>query len=169
MADFGTEGSSRSEITVGSKAFSLVGAIVLVLVIAVLILCAVLFLRHTRVAANNISAKYDLRNFIAVQEQYFTYNRRYLGSAGDFIEADNAFSTLKFSLSGFKPSPGVIITITSGDGADFKGCPPFKAEAWHRDSSRAYVYDFSSMKITERERERNDTSEQEAAAKLPDK
>jgi len=157
MIDFDNNGSSHAGNVNGARAFPLFKVLIVVLVLAVLVLCAFLFLNHSRVTAHNISARYDLRNFVAVQEQYFAYNKRYLGSAGDFIEADNPLSTLQFPLSGFNPSPGVIIEIVSGDGADFKGVPPFRAGAWHRESKRLFVYDFSSMTICEREREHNET------------
>ncbi len=159
MIDFDKNGAPYAGNVNDARAFSLFEAMIVVMALAVLILCAVLFIHHTGVTAHNISAKYDLRNFVAVQEQYFTYNKRYLGSEGDFVEAGNSFSTLKFPLSGFKPSPGVTIEIVSGDGADFKDVPSFKAGAWHRESKRLFVYDFSSMKITEREREHNETGE----------
>lgn len=161
MIDFDKNGSPNAHAGNGShsRAFSLFEVIVVVLVLVLLVSGVFLFLNHARVTAHNISAQYDLRNFVAFQEQYFAYNKRYLGSAGDFIEADNPLSTLKFSISGFKSSPGVVIEIVSGDGADFKGVPPFQAGAWHRGSNRLFVYDFSTMKTNEREREHNETEQ----------
>lgn len=166
MINFSKHGSSFPGNGNNSRIFPLCCAILAVLVLLLLVIGVVYFLHYTGVTAHTISAKYDLRNFVAVQEQYFAYNQRYLGSEGDFIEEGNPSSTLKFPLSGFTPSQGVVIKIVSGDGADFRGSPPFRAAAYHKEANTIFVYDFSSMKLTEMEREHHENAEKETTAEL---
>ena len=125
--------------------------ILLAILLAVVLLVALIYvLWNARIESFNVTAQYDLRNFITAEETYFAYNQHYLGTKGDFIERDNPASTLILPEATFIASEGVRIEVISGDGRNFLGPPEFIVEAAHTHSEKVYLYNFARMSSAER-------------------
>ncbi|MCX5852010.1 MAG: hypothetical protein NT072_08130 [Deltaproteobacteria bacterium] len=128
-----------------------VQGILLAILLAVVLLAAVIYvLWNARIESYNVTAQYDLRNFITAEETYFAYHQYYLGTKGDFIERNNPASTLILPGATFIESEGVRIEVISGDGRNFKGPPEFIVEAVHTHSEKVYLYNFARMSSAER-------------------
>lgn len=83
-----------------AKGFTLIELLIVVVIIGILAAIAIPKFQTTKGKAFATSLKSDLRNLSSAQEDYFYYNETYSGAIG--------------ALS-FKPSPGVVLTITESD------------------------------------------------------
>lgn len=83
-----------------TQGFTLIELLIVVVIIGILAAIAVPKFQNTKGKAFASSLKSDLRNLSSAQEDYFYFNETYTGAIG--------------SLS-FKPSPGVVLTITESD------------------------------------------------------
>ena len=135
----------------GKEGFTITQLTVSILLLVLIVVIAIVGFKMIVSRADRITLQHDLENFIKAQDIYRADNKYYLGKTGDFImygkpPAGNlAVPDLLFS-----PSEGVMVVITSGDGRNYIGPPPFKAMAKHKRSGYTYEYDFSARRTTER-------------------
>src|SRR5512137_1936561 len=137
----------------GKDGFTLVEVLMSILIIMILAGIVAGGFQMFTARAYRITLKHDLRNFANAQNGYYASNNGcYLGSAGDYIEYGTPpTGTLAVAELAFTPSKGVRIDISSGDGKNAAGPPPFKAKASHARSSSVFEYDFTTGQITESE------------------
>jgi len=136
----------------GTGAFTLIELMMVIAIISILAAFAVGGFRFYVKKAYNVTLQHDLKNFAAIQEDYYVDNSRYFGGSGDYIQGG---ATLTGPLASaefkFRPSTGVKIEIISGNGASPEGPPAFRARAVHEKASKRYTYDFVTDQMTEEE------------------
>lgn len=139
--------------TPGKRGFTLIELLISVAIIMILAGIVAGGFQMFTARAYRITLKHDLRNFANAQSGYFaSHSGYYLGVAGDYIEYGTPpTGTLAVDDLAFTPSKGVRIEISSGDGKNIAGPPPFKARASHARSHTTFEYDFTSGTITESE------------------
>ena len=95
-------------------------------------------------------AKHDLKSFAKSEEIYFFDNNQFLGNPGQTTR--NGGGTSDFTLSDFKPSEGVSITVISGDPFNpFDPSTPYIIQATHiLNSSNKFEYNFATKQITKK-------------------
>jgi len=143
----GTPGiGSRPRAAAG---FTLIELLVVIAIIAVLSSIAITYLYSVRQKAHEITAHHDLNAFVQAQQALFSSTDRFAGVAGQSLREDPGASD--FSLEGFRASPGVVITVVSGDPeAPYDEAAPFVVQARHRSAPKIFEYDFASGRTTER-------------------
>jgi prepilin-type N-terminal cleavage/methylation domain-containing protein len=139
--------------TYGKGGFTLVELLMSILIIMILAGIVAGGFQMFTMRAYRITLKHDLRNFANAQSGYFaSHNGYYLGAAGDYVEYGTPpTGTLAVADLAFSPSKGVRIEISSGDGKNPNGPPPFRAKASHARSHSTFEYDFISGQMTESE------------------
>lgn len=134
-----------------NKAFTLIELLMVIIILVILAAIAVGVANVHLKKAYRITAMHDLKGFVEAQENYYSANNHYFGSAGDFIEGGNPpVGPLYKPEFPFRPSDGVRIEIISGDGQQSPRSPGFKVESRHKKITTTYVYDFSTGQTTER-------------------
>ncbi|MDD5711436.1 MAG: prepilin-type N-terminal cleavage/methylation domain-containing protein [Smithellaceae bacterium] len=135
------------------RAFTLIELVIVVLLISILILIAISGFQFLITRAFNVTAEYDLRNFVSSESGYLVDHNCYLGGVGDYIEGGaNSTGPLVSPDLKTRISAGVRIEIVSGDPCHPSASPPYKAEATHSKASVVYVYDFSTHSMSERKK-----------------
>jgi prepilin-type N-terminal cleavage/methylation domain-containing protein len=136
----------------GKRGFTFIELLVVLGIISILTGITVGAFHVFTARAYKVTLQHDLQNFAKVQENYTLEHGRYLGAAGDFIQWGRPPSgALAVSGFPFVPSEGVRVEITSGNGENYLGPPPFKATARHVKTNVYYEYDFATRKTTERQ------------------
>jgi prepilin-type N-terminal cleavage/methylation domain-containing protein len=136
----------------GREGFTFIEVLMVCAIIGILAGIAIGSYQFIKEKAYKVTALHDLQAFAKAQEAYTTDHGRYLGAAGDFIQWGRPPSgTLAVPDFSFVPSDGVRVEITSGDGQDYTGTPPFRATSKHAQSKYYYEYDFAVGKTTERQ------------------
>lgn len=127
--------------------FTLLELVMVIAIIAILTTLAITFFVATRRAAYEITVKHDLKNFVTAQELYFTDGGRFLGNPGQVIQSEGS----DFSLPTLRLSPGVAITVVSGDPNNpHSQTDPFIAEAGHVNLTTVFQYNGWTNNITEK-------------------
>jgi len=121
--------------------FTLIELMIVIAIIGILVAIGALFMQSSRQSAYDISAKHDLKEFVIAQEAYYNDYQRFAGSPGQSVRNDGVASD--FTVGDLTLSPGVIITVTSGDPDDpYNQSDPYIAESRHKDSVKKYEYNF---------------------------
>ena len=102
------------------KGFTLIELLVVVAIIGILAAIAIPQFSAYRAQGFNARASSDLRNLATAAEAYFAANA--------------AYSSDLTSLSGFKQSPGVTITLTPAGNS-------FTAQAFHANGDKTFDWD----------------------------
>lgn len=87
-------------ISRNARGFTLIELLIVVVIIGILAAIAIPKFQNTKGKAYASSLKSDLKNLSSAQEDYFYYNETYASNLG---------------LLTFRPSPGVVLSITEGD------------------------------------------------------
>lgn len=123
-----------------NRGFTLIELMVVISIIAILSGIAIAILSSSRKMAQEVTAKHDLNKFVQVQDAYNLEHGSFKGTAGDIISGDPSVpSTL--SLTAFRPSPQVVITINSVD-------PLFTVSATHTTTGTVWHYRHDTGEIT---------------------
>lgn len=121
-----TEPLSKSGLVI-KKGFTLVELMIVIVTLGVLAICAISAFQGIIKTAYKVTIQHDLQEFIKMEEIYFTYNRKYFGTAGDYIQGGaHASGTLVIPEASFVPSEDVRIEITSGNGPAPAGPPALR-------------------------------------------
>lgn len=124
-----------------NNGITIVGLIAFMVCLAIIVMVSLLVLRAGKRAAYEITAKHDLRLFIDTEEAYYAENEEYRGDEGDVISnVPDKAST--FSLEGFTPSEGVIITVISAN--------PFIVTSKHVKAKAVFEYNFEERILKKR-------------------
>lgn len=97
-----------------SRGFTLIELLIVVVIIGILAAIAIPKFTETKGKAYASSLKSDLKNLSSVQEDYFYYNETYAAGMGSLT---------------FKPSSGVVLTITEADGRGWSATATHPAAA----------------------------------------
>lgn len=131
------------------QGFTLIELMIVLAILGVLAALSYSFMASSRQSAYNISAKHDLKEFVIAQEANFNQYQSYVGNPGESIRNDGIASD--FSVGELKISPGVVITVVSGDPADpYNETDPFVAQARHSNAERIYEYSVKTNTIAEK-------------------
>ena len=85
---------------------------------------------------------------MVAQQAYFNDYQKFVGNVGESLRNDGTPSD--FSLGDLIPSPGIIITVQSGDPNNpYNPSDPFTVKAQHSESPRFYQFDTIVNLITE--------------------
>jgi prepilin-type N-terminal cleavage/methylation domain-containing protein len=128
--------------------FTLIELMVVIGIISILAAIAASFMKSSRQSAYDISAKHDLKELMIAQEAYFNDYQKYVGSVGQSTRNDGTPSD--FTVGDLDPSPGVIITVLSGNPDDpYNPGNPYSVESRHKDSSKRYLFNTITHLITD--------------------
>jgi prepilin-type N-terminal cleavage/methylation domain-containing protein len=126
----------------GSKGFTLIELIFVLVIIAALCAIGILALGFAKKKASATVALYELKQFHHAQQLYFTDHREFKGAAGDVVSNDPAVPST-FTLVNFSPSRNTSITITKEN--------PFTAVARQSGSNVFFECNIETGVITEKE------------------
>lgn len=111
----------------------MVGLIAVGFCLIIVVVVGALILQAGKRAAYEITAKHDLRMFVEAEESYYAENEEYVGEERDVVSGDPGTPS-DFSVEGFAPSPGVVITVVSED--------PFIVTSTHAKVKAVFEYSF---------------------------
>jgi type IV pilus assembly protein PilE len=132
--------------------FSLVELMCVVIILGVLATFALGAYQGVVRTAYKVTMQHDLQEFVRMQEVYFTFNSRYCGQTGEYIQGGaSPAGTLMIPGASFLPSEDVRIEIISGNGQSPAGPPCFKAKVSHVKLNVTYEYDFATRQRMERQ------------------
>ena len=124
-----------------------------ILLLIIIVVIVIVGFKLVMAKADRITLQHDLENFVKAQDIYRADHKCYLGKEGDFIEYGKPpKGTLAVPDFLFSPSENIKIVITSGNGNNYMGPPPFVAMVKQERSSYIYEYDFSTCQTTERKK-----------------
>ena len=127
--------------------FTLIELAIVVAIIGILATLGATFFVSARRTAQEISVKHDLRSFVSAQEFNLTDNGKYLGNPGETTQSGGG----DFSVPSLNLSPGVVITVVSGDPDNpHSQTDPYIAEATHIESAKVFEYNGWTNNITEK-------------------
>jgi prepilin-type N-terminal cleavage/methylation domain-containing protein len=144
--------SSKSGI-VTKKYFTLVELIIVIVIVGVLSMLAIRAFQGIISTAYKVTIEHDLRQFVEMEEIYFTWNRRHFGKTGDYIQGgEHPSGTLVIPDANFVPSDGVRVEIISGNGQSPTGLHCLIARVSHAKLDVIYEYDFATRQTIERQK-----------------
>ncbi|MFP4476168.1 MAG: prepilin-type N-terminal cleavage/methylation domain-containing protein [Desulfatibacillaceae bacterium] len=125
----------------GQPGFTLVELLVVIAVVAVLAATALSIMANSRRMAYDVTAKHDLHEFAKAWDSRAEGEAGLSAGDGGVLSGDPGTGST-FSLDGFSPSEGVVITatVTQDD---------FTARAKHVQGEKEYVYQRSTGKVVE--------------------
>lgn len=137
---------------VTKKHFTLFELIIVIVIVGVLSMLAIRAFQGIISKAYKVTIEHDLRQFVEMEEIYFTWNRHYFGKTGDYIQGGiHPSGTLVIPDAHFIPSEGVRVEIISGNGQSPAGPHSFTAKASHVKLDVTYEYDFATRQTIERQ------------------
>ena len=138
---------------VTKKYFTLIELIIVIVIVGVLSMIAIRAFQGIISTAYKVTIEHDLRQFVEMEEIYFTWHRHYFGKAGDYIQGGTHPSgTLVIPDAHFVPSDGVRVEIISGNGQSPAGPHYLTARVSHVKLDVTYEYDFATRQTIERQK-----------------